>query len=343
MDIIPFKWLSKMNELRIQFGLDADGNIIAAENAVKGKAYFCPACSERVVIKAGKIRAKHFSHPSASNCNHETVLHQTAKHLIIAAIENNAKNSRVINLHDKCAECYDNHVIELIPTTFSHAGMEIRIDNYICDIVGYKRPEGRLAIEIFATNKLEDIKAKNLGVYWIELKAEDVIENPYSWKPIQKNLKSTYCTKCKIHFSNVIKIADKWGIDRSLYSPAKKLKKAKYIADTEVCFNCKNEIPVFWWAGVPFCTFEPPLPRPKTIKFKYSRRYGGSYWANTCANCGAIQGDNFLFLFDEAPFKCMPQIADCHDHHLEPGTVTIRTLNRQQALAFMRDIDGFSY
>ncbi|WP_457552592.1 hypothetical protein [Desulfobacula sp.] len=81
---------------------------------------------------------------------------------------------------------------------------------------------------------------------------------------------------------------------------------AKYVAGVETYFKCKNEIPVFWWDGIPFCQEEPPDPKPKTIKLKYSKKYGGSYWANTCANCGMTQGDNFLFLFENGPLFGLP-------------------------------------
>ena len=45
---------------------------------------------------------------------------------------------------------------------------------------------------------------------------------------------------------------------------------------------------------MPFCEFEPPSPKPKTIKYRHSNKYGGSYWAIICADCNVMQGDNFL-------------------------------------------------
>jgi len=51
---------------------------------------------------------------------------------------------------------------------------------------------------------------------------------------------------------------------------------------------------------------EPLHPRPNNIKYCNSKQYDGAYWANTCVNCNMVQGDNFLYFFDNAPFKDMP-------------------------------------
>lgn len=39
---------------------------------------------------------------------------------------------------------------------------------------------------------------------------------------------------------------------------------------------------------------------------RYSKQFGGSYWANTCPHCDAVQGDNFLFLGTQPLFKGLP-------------------------------------
>lgn len=73
-----------------------------------------------------------------------------------------------------------------------------------------------------------------------------------------------------------------------------------------MCFNCKEQILVFWWPGVPFCEKQPPYPMPRTIKLRSSKIYGWAYWANTCPKCDILQGDNHLFIFKTALFRELP-------------------------------------
>lgn len=42
--------------------------LIEATNAKKGLYYFCPSCKQRVILKSGEIKLKHFAHLSNSEC-----------------------------------------------------------------------------------------------------------------------------------------------------------------------------------------------------------------------------------------------------------------------------------
>ncbi|MFD1006760.1 competence protein CoiA family protein [Oceanisphaera ostreae] len=304
-----------MDNLKIPYGVDGSGELISAVSATKGSEYSCPCCGMKLIHRAGEVRVKHFAHPPASNCSLESVLHITAKRLVYAEILKNAAGEEGICLADCCQNCGVEFSTRVPANTFTNAGMEVGVGDYICDVVGYQENTVRLAIEILNTHKVDAKKAANLAVYWLELKAEDVINNSLKWSPTQANLKESYCMSCKDHIKHVVAVADKYGINRALYSAVKNPSKHAYIADIEVCFKCNQEIPVFWWQGVPFCEFEPPNPKPKTIKYRYSKKYGGSYWANTCADCNVIQGDNFLYIFNSARFKGMPMSNLVQDKH----------------------------
>lgn len=295
-----------MELLKVPYGLSVDDTLVAAASASKDSAYRCPCCSAELVLKAGAVNVAHFAHPTNANCSSEAIIHITAKHLIQSVMNDNANGEGSITLEVTCANCSALVPKQLPYQTFTGAEVEVKVDQYICDVVGYKKDGSMFAVEIFNTHKVDTDKSVNLPVYWIELKAENVIDNPQKWLAVQSRLKDCYCDECKAKFKRTIAAADKYGIDRSLYSVIKNPDVATYIADTETCFRCKNVIPVFWWRGVPFCEVEPPLPRPKTIKYKHSQKYGGEYWANTCPCCSSLQGDNFLFLFDNAPFAGLP-------------------------------------
>ena len=304
-----------MENLKVPYGMNDSGELVSSENAVKTEAYRCPSCNVKLIHRAGEIRAKHFAHPPESECSLESILHKVAKQLTHNAIIDNSTGNMPILLRNHCHSCGVEFDAKLPPKTFSGAALEVGVSDYVCDVVGYRESEIALAVEIFNTHKVGDKKASDLPVHWVELKAEEVIDNPFYWKPTQSHLKRGFCPSCKSHIKHVYEVADKWNIDRHIYSPIKNPSSFTYIASTETCFKCKEEIPVFWWQGVPFCEAEPPQPRPRTIKYRNSKQYGGAYWANTCANCNMIQGDNYLFLFDNAPLKGLPLANEENSNH----------------------------
>lgn len=285
-------------DLEIPYGLHPQGYLIRADEAEKQVQYYCPACEKPLVFRAGEYMVKHFAHMVNTQCSGESIIHKTAKMLIAQAISEqaDATKKRTLNLQCTCKCCNSEFVKQLPHGTFTSSHEEKSVGNYICDLVAQKEGQDVLAIEIFHTHKVDNIKAKNLSLHWIELSAESVLNNPYYWQPTQVNLKVTVCEKCKKHIRKLKLILNKWNVGEYPAAIFKDPSRSLYLAEIETCFKCKQEIPVFWWNGVPFCESAPPEPKPKTIAFKYSKSYEGSYWANTCANCGATQGDNFLFL-----------------------------------------------
>ncbi len=328
-----------MEKFKVPYGLDSAGELVSAEGAIKSEIYNCPCCKEQLVHRSGEVRVKHFAHPVSSNCNPESILHITAKRLIEGAIRLNASSHVKIYLRNHCRQCGVEFNSILPFETFTNAKQEVIVSEYVCDVVGYRNSDIALAVEILNTHKVDSKKATNLPVYWIELKAEDVISAPNQWNPTQSKLKASYCQSCKPHIKHVQSVADKWKIDRDLYSPVKDPSSSTYIADTEICFKCKEEIPVFWWDGVPFCEIEPPEPKPKTIKYRNSKQYGGKYWANTCANCNMIQGDNYLYIFDSSPFKNMPLADDVAN---QQGGLT-RVISGKPAVSEFMKVINFNF
>lgn len=72
-----------MAELRYSYALGPGDSIIYISNAIKGEYYKCPFCDAPLIIKEGKIKAKHFSHRAGStSCTYESYLHSLAKRRI---------------------------------------------------------------------------------------------------------------------------------------------------------------------------------------------------------------------------------------------------------------------
>ncbi len=252
-------------DYKIPYALNVAGELISAKEAKKQEKYFCVECGLELIYKAGDIREKHFAHKQESNCSTEAVIHKIAKRLIVQIIKRNSENKQEIHLNIKCDNCDEIHRIEIEGGIFSDAKEEVQVSKYRCDVVGYKEGKPALAIEIFNSHKVDNEKAENLSLPWIELDAIDVINNPLGWKPFDYRLKANLCHSCDLKSKKIKSICDKWKIDSKSYTTIKKKTNSKYIAEIYKCWKCDEEIPVFWWKDVPFAQQILSINSPWTI------------------------------------------------------------------------------
>ncbi len=291
-------------DYKVPYALNVAGDLISVNEAKKEEKYFCIECGSELIYKAGDIREKHFAHKVDLNCSIESVIHKIAKKLIVQIIKRNLDNKQEIHLNIKCDNCDKPHKITIKAGVFSGAQEEVQISKYRCDAVGYREGKPSLAIEIFNSHKVDNKKAENLSIPWIELDATDVINNLSDWNPINYKLKVNLCQSCDLRSEKIKSICNKWKIDSSSYTTIKKRNTLTYVAEIYRCFQCKAEIPVFWWKDVPFAQQKLNTNSPWTIQKKYSEKYEGEYYGNTCPKCRSLQGDNFVFgnLGKESPF-----------------------------------------
>jgi len=65
------------------------------------------------------------------------------------------------------------------------------------------------------------------------------------------------------------------------------------------CWRCGALIKVYTWEGHELWAQEcPEEGRPATVKWMTSEIVERGYWANSCLECGSIQGDWFLYVED---------------------------------------------
>lgn len=188
-----------MQELRVPVGIDPSGNLVLVDKATKSVAYTCPSCEEALILKDGGKRTKHFSHPANGICSPESILHKTAKLLIMKAISANAAGTPdgEIILDRICDSCRDTFPHTLPLKTFTSAAQEVRVGKFICDVVGYRgKGAHALSVEILNTHSVSGDKLEQLEGYWIELNAEDVIQSPNRWRTVQAKLKPHQCKRC---------------------------------------------------------------------------------------------------------------------------------------------------
>jgi hypothetical protein len=232
----------------------------------------------------------------------------TAKRLVERSIlENSTPIGKSILIHSACHDCGAEASRELRSGTFTGAALEYSIDRFKADVVGFGAGGVALVVEILHTHAIPQQKASALSVRWVELRATDVIADPVSWRPVRAKLRPIDCVRCEAASDRVHVACKKAGIPPDHYSVSKRdHHKARYVANAIECYGCREEIPVFWWLGVPYCSKPPPEPRPRTLQLRQSQTYGAKYWANTCPYCRRIQGDNFLFCELGAPFGNLP-------------------------------------
>lgn len=157
-----------MKEIKIAFAINEAGYLVSAKEAVKEQLYFCPSCQGKLIFRDGDIYIKHFAHSVTTNCSPETVLHKIAKTIVKEAIINNIEGESIYIKH-RCNECETFHMTQIPSKTFSGAEEEVRISDYICDVVGYSGDKKPLGIEILVSHKVPTLKAQNLPIFWVEL------------------------------------------------------------------------------------------------------------------------------------------------------------------------------
>lgn len=182
--------------LKIPFGINRHGLAVPVARAKKGETYTCPSCSDVLIHRAGDINTHHFSHPPNSECDQETVLYKTAKRLIKQAIDDNAKGKAIITLEMHCCKCRKRFDINLKHHAFIGGKEDVFMPEHVCDVIGYRETGSSLLIEILTPYAVGNVKNTRLP-YWIELYAENVIQNSLEWKPRQSCLKDTECGDCK--------------------------------------------------------------------------------------------------------------------------------------------------
>lgn len=165
-----------------------------------------------------------------------------------------------------------------------------------------------LIVSVVMEREIRQGRDPEMSIPWMELLADDILRQPLWWRPVRQQMKPIICRACKSHFEHIVTVCKTWHIAREQYGVLKSPDTVTepYIADVHFCHLCHHEVPVFWWAGAPYAAEEPVAPRPWTIKKRFSKRMRGDYWANTCARCGAIIGDHYLYTDEEGVFASMP-------------------------------------
>ncbi len=292
--------MSKSIKLRVPLAFGDEERLYDPQTAEKGKRYFCPACQDTVILRKGEIKTPHFAHKVSEACNQETIIHKTAKQLIVDVISD-WKSGKIDapTLRRTCEICRQ-FKDQPLPDKVECAILEYRMsDGFVVDVALVVANEPAAAIEVRVSHAVDENKAKSLSIPFIELDGQKVIENPTIFQPIRDRFQPLTCTTCKQakeRFQVKVKeIAKQTGIELPVYY---------YRYGFCKCWKCKREIIVFAWPKASEWDNSAPKtePIPRTIQYRYSNTVGGKYWVNTCPRCRSIQGDWHLFSEPDGSF-----------------------------------------
>jgi hypothetical protein len=162
-------------------------------------------------------------------------------------------------------------------------------------------------VEVRVTHKVSPDKASSLPIPFLELEAEQVLDTPALWRPLQETFPAPVCDTCEARLKPFTEKASRVAMKAGQTLPAN-----PYRYGIAKCWKCGEDIIVFSWPGhdAEGESAPPPLPRPSTVQFRDSRTMGVKYWANTCPCCDSLQGDTFLYSEPEGPFLCGLSLTD---------------------------------
>lgn len=186
------------SELKTPLAFDMAGYPTRPEDAILGSNYNCPGCGSIVYLRGGSNSkvVRHFSHFPSSACSSETILHQIGKRVVCLRIDAWRTGISPSPRIHRILDCGHTRIQEL-PGKVVGAAEEYRLPNgRIVDValMGIDGPVA--AVEIHVTHRVNATKAEDLELPFIELEAEDLIDDSLNWYPIQDRFKRWTCKLC---------------------------------------------------------------------------------------------------------------------------------------------------
>lgn len=283
--------MEHLKKLKVPLGKNTQNNLIYPQYASKKETYRCPSCLDLLVFKQGAKKVPHFSHAS-NTCSQESILHITGKQLIMEACNDYLKTGIPPNIKRQCPTCKTRATQSLEMIDFDEVILEKALKSgFKADVALLKDDQVICCIEIKFTHGVDEHKKNNLGVPFIELNAIDVIDSSNVWLPIQDTLSSFDCPSCVNTNKRYWRYLQSVAKDTKSWLPKGNIfRVAGYECWRE---GCETEFLVFDWPnshnGEP-----PPEKRPHTLKYRFSKMAGASYWANCCPSCDSMVGEFYL-------------------------------------------------
>jgi len=284
----------------IPVAFTAEGRIVRPDQAEPGQVFRCPGCSAEVVLRQGELRQAHFAHRHGEGCSPESAAHRAAKRLVVEVVLDwKDRGGPRPCIARSCPRfgC-EGGTTQDIPEDITHAAEEVRLsDGSIGDVVLFRGDHAAAAIEIRATHRVSEEKARRLAIPWVELDAAEVLERPYWWMALQDGLQPFRCPVCAR--AEAERAAEVDEIQRRAVALAQRTRTTlppspPYYYAPHTCWRCGAEMVAFIWPGsANHSRRRPPDPIPCQVQHRMTDSMG-NYWANCCPTCSALQGDHYL-------------------------------------------------
>jgi hypothetical protein len=286
---------------------DELGRLISPADARKHAVYTCPLCSAPVDLHAGEKKRRHFHHRAGtSTCTSESILHLCAKQLVKQAVDDWLEGSAGAPVFVRtCADpSCEATTKQMMPKKVARCAVEHHLrTGHVADIALLARaadlPVG--VIEIHHSHAVDEAKAIELAVPWIEVEAAQVCaDGGRVLVPVRDRFIPWLCPA---HIETRGDAHAQRRIDRErLAALAKRLdyRLSDYPAyRVEHVTKCQNghDAIVFTWEGA---GSSPPDPRPphvvaseRELDTKFERRGGRRKllpyrrsFVSICPSCG---------------------------------------------------------
>ncbi len=189
-----------MNDFVLPYALNDAGVLVSAVEAIKD-SYSCPACFSPVIFRSCTKKRSHFAHKANTACTSESVLHATAKKLIVQIIKQSQfdKSIQPIILLPCAKESnphFNGYPLKLIDDAKPEVTIKTPDESFRVDVGLFKAGEITTAIEVKVSHAVDTHKARMLPIAFIEIEASRLLDEPYEWKAIQTNIKPKHCSQC---------------------------------------------------------------------------------------------------------------------------------------------------
>ncbi len=285
--------------LKVPLAYAADGEVVTPDEATKGSEYRCPACHDLLILRAGEHKKRHFAHRASDTCTQETIIHICAKEAIRRSVVRwklgRASPPAVVRT---CRVCEDD-VDQPLPSLVDTAVLEYRCaEGYVVDVALLASEEIRAAVEVRVAHAVDDDKASELSVPFVEVDGLEAIASPARLRPIVDRFHSFTCRRCKEAYRRFQSRTRQIAIQSKAMLPNEFYRYTPW-----VCWNCNSDILVYDWPKRFYGRMPERKPFPSTIKYRTTNSSEGcACWLNTCPYCDATQGDWFLHSIPGGPF-----------------------------------------
>ena len=302
--------MSQLNtslELRVPYGLDAGGRFASPNDSFDGELA-CPACGSGLTVRGGPYTQvqRHFEHRADVPCSQDAILHKAAKGVVAQVLrEALAKSEPLIHVHRQCcrAECGKEWT-----APFQPKADEVRLDHRLAggrvvDVGVLSGERVRAVVEVRSGGAGDEGKAdREKGVPTAVLDADEVLRDPYRWRPAAERARPLACPSCRGVEAPASAEDKRWGEIRRIAKKTGQMvpsdRDSPYWVEPYECWKdtCAQEMLVYSWKGHTWMTdHPPPEPRPESLKHRYSKQARGKYWVNVCPSCDRIQGENSVY------------------------------------------------